>query len=636
MGLFSRKPSPERAQAPAQPRESQPAAAAPVADAAPAPAADAAQEQLPSEGPLRRLVDHLLVDDVRSAKLTLVQRGSTMNYQTERAGLDSAADTDAGVIDQASPLFDDVAALYTESMNSATGAWQTVVIAAGDQKDGAREVTVDYDFPSAEHRTERYRIGSADAAGRGTSEQTRSEGAESASAGSAAAGAAAGTSAAVAGSGSGSAASASSRGAEAQSASEQRFSDDVRADRRRESSAFDDEPAAQDRSSQDRAAQDRTGQSGAAQSATAQDRTDQASSGQASAQQSAGTSDAPLDPVEAERVPEGQLTEDRTVDNLAPRQQGQEPIEVDPEVQRIAAQTTGHQSAAGSGTGEQIAGGTGAAAASSERSGAQGTESSSQAQAPSSSPQPVSSSQPASQSPSASQLSQTGSSASGQDLPAHVDHDEWQDDLPAGRSAGAAPTGAAAARSVSRPADVDAPTLASSADVAPSYRAAENQAAAGDALAPGNRVLTQQEVARRTADAQQHLFGREGTARDVSTVLIRVRTLGTYYDALTHVRQGGFWDQRATFDLVPEELLQVQSLKQDSYVEGEGAPLAIMFRFRAGLPPEVSFDYDDEEAFVRYENRLPSQNFVEELRMYPRTGSAIPQHISDALQDWNY
>ena len=52
--------------------------------------------------------------------------------------------------------------------------------------------------------------------------------------------------------------------------------------------------------------------------------------------------------------------------------------------------------------------------------------------------------------------------------------------------------------------------------------------------------------------------------------------------------------------------------------------------------PGTFFDYDDEEAFVRYDNRLPSQNYVEELRMYPRTGSNIPEHVNDALQDWNY
>lgn len=119
-------------------------------------------------------------------------------------------------------------------------------------------------------------------------------------------------------------------------------------------------------------------------------------------------------------------------------------------------------------------------------------------------------------------------------------------------------------------------------------------------------------------------------------MLIRVRALGTYYDALTHVRLNGFWDQRPTFELVPEELLKVQELKDDSYVEGSGAPLAMMFRFRPGVPPEVTFDYSDEEAFVRYEQRLPGQNYLEELRMYPRTGSNIPEHVNEALQDWNY
>ena len=286
-------------------------------------------------------------------------------------------------------------------------------------------------------------------------------------------------------------------------------------------------------------------------------------------------------------MPEGQLTDNGTVDNLAPRQQGQEPIEVDHEVQESVARTAGHQSAAGSGTSEQHA----------------GTSAASQAQ--------------------------------GEQIPAHVDHDEWRDDSGARRSPAAAPTGAAAAHSVSSRDGSGAPTVASGADVAPSYRAAE-QAAGGEDLAQGNKVLSQKDIARRVAGAQKRLFGADGSARDVSTVLIRVRTLGTYYDALTHVRQGGFWDQRSTFDLIPEEDLQVQALKQDSYVEGEGAPLAIMFRFRPGIPPEVSFDYDDEEAFVRYENRLPSQNYVEELRMYPRTGANIPQHVNDALQDWNY
>ena len=182
-----------------------------------------------------------------------------------------------------------------------------------------------------------------------------------------------------------------------------------------------------------------------------------------------------------------------------------------------------------------------------------------------------------------------------------------------------------------------APQVATATDVSPSYRApAPEQDVDPDALATGNLALTVGDVTARLADAQRHLFGPEGTAREVSTVLIRVRALGTYYDALTHVRLNGFWDQRPTFDLVPEDQLKVQELKDDSYVEGSGAPLAMMFRFRPGVPPEVAFDYSDEEAFVRYEQRLPGQNYLEELRMYPRTGSNIPQHVNDALQDWNY
>ena len=186
--------------------------------------------------------------------------------------------------------------------------------------------------------------------------------------------------------------------------------------------------------------------------------------------------------------------------------------------------------------------------------------------------------------------------------------------------------------------DSSAPETAVSTDVSPSYRApaGAQDRPSQDKLAEGNLVLKEVDVLRRLAEAQRRLFGEDGTAMDVSTVLVRVRALGTYYDALTHVRKNGFWDQRRTFDLVPEELLHVQELKDESYVEGNGAPLAMMFRFRPGIPPEVSFDYADEEAFVRYEDRLPAQNYLEELRMYPRTGAHIPQHMNEALQDWNY
>ncbi|WP_153005682.1 hypothetical protein [Kocuria palustris] len=604
MGLFSRKQTPE-----SEPRT----ADADVQQTQPRGAETAAAgQQLPESGPLRSLVDGLLVDGAERAKLTLVQRGSTMSYQSERAAADGSPETDSGVVDQASPLFDDVAALYTESMNSSTGAWQTVVITAAAPEADGRSVTVDYDFPAAEHRTEQYRVASGSAQAGAAAQGPLGDSSQGgASTGATAAGVGAG-----AGAGAGAAAAAGGRdqsaplgqdqAGTAEPAAEQRdLGAESREDRRRDSEALSREPqAVQD--TEARTPEARTQEARPAEARTADARGTEAAASE--------TSGAEARPVEAEqrsagagvagaaagagaagvvagseqrRVPEGQLTDNGTVDNLAPRQQGQEPIEVDHEVQESVARTAGHQSAASSGTSEQHA----------------GTSAASQAQ--------------------------------GEQIPAHVDHDEWRDDSGARRSPAAAPTGAAAAHSVSSRDGSGAPTVASGADVAPSYRAAE-QAAGGEDLAQGNKVLSQKDIARRVAGAQKRLFGADGSARDVSTVLIRVRTLGTYYDALTHVRQGGFWDQRSTFDLIPEEDLQVQALKQDSYVEGEGAPLAIMFRFRPGIPPEVSFDYDDEEAFVRYENRLPSQNYVEELRMYPRTGANIPQHVNDALQDWNY
>lgn len=224
-----------------------------------------------------------------------------------------------------------------------------------------------------------------------------------------------------------------------------------------------------------------------------------------------------------------------------------------------------------------------------------------------------------------------------QDVPDHVDHEEWHEDVePPAPTGGAA--AAAAGTSTGGEQGPTAPETAASTDVAPSYRGPAGIAdrPSEDRLADGNLVLKETDVLRRLAEAQRRLFGEDGTAMDVSTVLVRIRALGTYYDALTHVRKNGFWAQRRTFDLVPEELLHVQRFKEESYVEGAGAPLAMMFRFRPGIPPEVSFDYGDEEAFVRYEVRLPAQNYLEELRMYPRTGANIPQHMNEALQDWNY
>ena len=218
---------------------------------------------------------------------------------------------------------------------------------------------------------------------------------------------------------------------------------------------------------------------------------------------------------------------------------------------------------------------------------------------------------------------------SGQPIPSVIDEPEWHEGADARTLRSEAPM-----PSESLP--ESAPSIADHADVAPSYAgvSSEDQRPSSSRLAPGNLVLTEAEVLQRLTEAQQALFGAEGTARDVSTVLIRVRALGSYYDALTHVRRNGFWDQRTTFDLVPEQLLHIHELKADSYQEGEGAPVAMMFRFTPGIPPQVSFSYEDEEAFVKYKDRLPAQQYIEELRMFPRTGANIPDHMNDALTQW--
>lgn len=217
-------------------------------------------------------------------------------------------------------------------------------------------------------------------------------------------------------------------------------------------------------------------------------------------------------------------------------------------------------------------------------------------------------------------------------LPTHLDDSEFEaDDQP---QASAAP---AQARSLPASAPtLDAPMTGTSVDIAPSYAEHSQPKPSATKKASGNLVLTEAEVVSRFAPAYEALFGADGTARDVSTVLIRVRTLGSYYDALTHVRRNGFWEQVRTFDLIPEETLAILQLKADSYKEGHGSPLAINIRFTPGTPVEASFDYADEEAFVRYPEHLPAQQYVEELRMFPRTGENIPAHMNEALASWTF
>ncbi|WP_314333170.1 hypothetical protein [Rothia dentocariosa] len=158
---------------------------------------------------------------------------------------------------------------------------------------------------------------------------------------------------------------------------------------------------------------------------------------------------------------------------------------------------------------------------------------------------------------------------------------------------------------------------------------------AGDALAEGNLVLTDAKVIEHLAPVTEALFGENGSAKDATTVLIRVRSVGSYYDVLTHVRRNGFWEQVRTFELVSEEDLGIPTLKADSYSEGEGSPLAMSLTFTPGVPVQSAFDYSNEQAFVRYPRQLEADRYVEELRMFPRLGAKIPPHMANALTHWS-
>ncbi|WP_367402285.1 hypothetical protein [Kocuria marina] len=502
---------------------------------------------LPESGALRNLVELLLSRGADRARLTLVQSGNIMTHQTRQAVGDAQDEVENGTVDQGSPLFDDVADLYTQAMNTPVGPWRQLDLIAANPHDGQREITVTYDFPNGESRTEQYVHGAP-------------------------------------------------------------------------AEASQHDPVAGAPVVDGALAEDSRPAAGTVPADTAQDDDDAVR-----VVPEHGPSEPAEDgevltaghaaPVVAEDTDPAPVVEHEQSEPAAPVVQD-ESLETPAVADRDAAELTAQQEEA-----EQLQ----RSEPLDERGQFEQRESALDAepvaQTTEDRPEVIDATE--------ERATETEES-SPEDLPAHVDESEF----------GMEPAenlvpGASAQDTEDDPAS--APQVALATDVAPSYRGAEpEQGLDPDALAPGNLALTTGDVVSRLADAQRHLFDSEGTARDVSTVLIRVRALGTYYDALTHVRLNGFWDQRPTFELVPEELLKVQELKDDSYVEGSGAPLAMMFRFRPGVPPEVTFDYSDEEAFVRYEQRLPGQNYLEELRMYPRTGSNIPEHVNEALQDWNY
>ncbi|MEX5294557.1 hypothetical protein QYM41_04650 [Kocuria sp. CPCC 205268] len=525
---------------------------------------------LPEHGPLPYLVDRLTSRGADRAVLTLVQRGNTMTHQTEQSVGDADPSVESGTVDQDSPLFDPVADLYSEAMNSPRGAWQTARIEVGPEQDGVRPVVTTYGFADGGEDVRTWRSGRPTPAAAGTGARPQTDGAERGTDGPSAGG---------------------SPSAGSGTAGQQ--------------SAAAPETAAPGRDGADSGHGPERGTGGAPAAAAAAGAAGAAGSsaaGSAAEPGDRGTGEQPSVPA-----PEGPAA--------GGAQDG-------PGVREPGAPGGG---AVRDGLGPDASPGDGARHDADRPAGAQPDDA------------------PSGDARSAGTRPEDAPRQDGahHDVPDHVDHEEWHEDVEP-----AAPTGAAAATAAAAAAgtvggdehDSSAPETAVSTDVSPSYRAPEGRTGrpSQDTLAEGNLVLKEVDVLRRLGDAQRRLFGENGTAMDVSTVLVRVRALGTYYDALTHVRKNGFWDQRRTFDLIPEELLHVQELKDESYVEGSGAPLAMMFRFRPGIPPEVSFDYADEEAFVRYEDRLPAQNYLEELRMYPRTGAHIPQHMNEALQDWNY
>lgn len=486
------------------------------------PAQEATEQQLPESGPLRNLVDILLSRGADRARLTLVQSGNVMTHQTRQAHGDAQDEVENGTVDQGSPLFDDVADLYTQSMNTPVGPWRQLDVTVAPEQNGQRLVTVDYAFPSGQSGKESYVQG-----------RTLSDG-------------------------------------------------DVRQDaqgsEQRNPAGLDTHSGATDTPVPDHEVHDDR-QAKDIESVRVVDGTD-------TSPVADGQIVTKADPEPIVVAADDQATHDHARE-LHENRPAEEPRSVDSDPAHGEHADRDAQGSAQESQETEVQFRTEHDAPRDERT----------------------------------------------DLPEHLDESEFggftEPETPV------APSGAGAAALAADDDPADAPQIAQNTDVAPSYTAPSEQPS-GDSLATGNLVLTLADIQSRLSEAQQHLFGDGGTAREVSTVLIRVRALGTYYDALTHVRLNGFWDQRATFDLVPENQLKVQELKDDSYVEGSGAPLAMMFRFRPGVPPEVSFDYSDEEAFVRYEQRLPGQNYLEELRMFPRTGSNIPQHMNDALQDWNY
>lgn len=552
--------------------------------------------ELPTTNGLPDIVK--MMESDRVATLQLNQRGNEMTAVMDPSEKPERKTT----VDTQSPWFDAVAKLYTAAQASENGPWRRAEIMISSVREGRRSVEVEYTYPNSDEQVrEAYtqtlpttlsRGGESDASGsEEASGSTSASKAGTATASGAAAGGAAGAAA-------GTAASGPKQGASTSTDQERGEAlDAVADDAETRKSGATNESGRDDGNAVLGTPED------AGSSKDSVDSNDSRTQVVSGTEKSRVVTDAPSTEAGASNEADSATTSSFSEANA----KGGQPADKSSKDATSGGAAVGGAAAGGVAAGA-VAGGAAASAGS-------GTNKSSAAP---------------SEDSAAAAPGQSGTQDASEPVPDVVEDSQW--DGEDGRSDSASSSNVAA----DLPDSV--PSTADQTDVAPSYSSSEQtgpQKPSTTQLAPGNLVLTEADVLKRIGEAQKTLFGPNGTARDVSTVLIRVRALGSYYDALTHVRRNGFWDQRKTFDLIPEEALHILELKSDSYQEGAGSPIAMMFRFTPGVPPQVSFSYEDEESFVKYKDRLPAQQYIEELRMFPRTGANIPEHMTDALTQWS-
>ncbi|WP_129662284.1 hypothetical protein [Rothia uropygialis] len=570
------------------------------------------QEETPSSSEVRALPDRpelpktnglpeivTMMESNRVATLQLNQHGNEMTAVMDPSEKPERKTT----VDTQSTWFDPVAKLYTAAQASENGPWRRAEIMISSVRNGKRSVEIEYTYPNSDEQArEAYTQTVPTTLSRG-GEATSVDAEASQESGRSEAGKAAATGA-VAGGAAGAAASTTAKPSTQATPS-------VEKDRSEALSAVADDAEAR-KSGGDQTSSSPSKPSVLGTPEGSDSRAKPTTSNESSATVVSGTE-------KTSAVTDASSDSEDAAKTSSSAQTSSSFSEANAKGSKKQADSTSGVAVGGAALGGAAAGGTAAAVADSGKDSKQGEETAAHQAAPS-----------VKDVDKGAKTATTDGQSTAEPVPAVVEDSHWEEEE------NRPETGAPSAVAADLPDSV--PSTADQTDVAPSFSSSGQSAPQKPSttqLAPGNLVLTEADVLHRMGEAQKTLFGANGTARDVSTVLVRVRALGSYYDALTHVRRNGFWDQRKTFDLVPEEALHILELKSDSYQEGAGSPIAMMFRFTPGVPPQVSFSYEDEESFVKYKDRLPAQQYIEELRMFPRTGANIPEHMTDALTQWS-